>query len=188
MLPIRVLYLHAAALGLLGVGFAAVHNFPAHSTAMDFRLRSTAFTNNQSIPAANSCDGDGTSPALRWEGAPSGTRSLALIVHDPDAPSGDFTHWLLWDLPPTITELPSGKYQEAKFPLGGLQGQNSFGTLGFGAPCPPPGPAHHYIFTLYALSAPKLGPAAGASRADVEQALEGKILGQTELIGLYKRR
>lgn len=187
MLPTRVLYLHAAALTLLGLGFAAVHTFPTHSSAMDFQLSSPAFSNNQPIPAANSCDGDGASPPLRWQGAPNGTRSLALIVHDPDAPVGDFTHWLLWDLPPTITELPSGKYESAKFPLGGLQGQNSFGNLGFGAPCPPPGPAHHYIFTLYALNAARLGLAAGASRADLEQAMQGKILGQTELIGLYQR-
>lgn len=155
---------------------------------MDFRLTSPAFTSNHDIPLAHSCDGAGTSPALRWEGTPSGTRSLALIVHDPDAPSGDFVHWLLWDVPPAITELPSGEYRDAKFPLGGLQGQNSFGNLGFGAPCPPPGPAHHYIFTLYALSVPTLELAAGSGRGTLEQAMHGKVLGQAELVGLYKRR
>lgn len=155
---------------------------------MEFRLTSPAFTSNQDIPVAHSCDGAGSSPALRWEGTPSGTRSLALIVHDPDAPSGDFVHWLLWDVPPAITELPSGEYQDAKFPLGGLEGQNSFGNLGFGAPCPPPGPAHHYIFTLYALRVPTLALAAGSSREALEKAMHGKVLGQAELVGLYKRR
>ncbi|MGH9486788.1 MAG: YbhB/YbcL family Raf kinase inhibitor-like protein [Terriglobales bacterium] len=178
-----------AAAGLLAVyGATATHASGQHRTKMDFRLTSADFANHHAIPVAHSCDGEGSSPALRWEGAPEGTRSLALIVHDPDAPSGDFVHWLLWDIPAAITELPSGKYSEAKFPLGGLQGQNSFGNLGFGAPCPPPGPAHHYIFTLYALNVPHLGLAAGASRSALEQAMQGKILAQAELIGLYKRQ
>ncbi|MGH9467288.1 MAG: YbhB/YbcL family Raf kinase inhibitor-like protein [Terriglobales bacterium] len=171
---------------LIILGLAA--GFSAHGHSMDFRLTSSAFTNNHAIPVANSCDGDGISPALRWEGTPSGTKSLALVVHDPDAPSGDFTHWLLWDVPPTITELPSGHYEEAKFPLGGLQGQNSFGQLGFGAPCPPSGPAHHYVFQLYALNAPSLGLPAGSSREDLENALKRRVLAQAELIGLYKRQ
>lgn len=154
---------------------------------MDFHLTSAAFADNQMIPRAHACDGDNTSPALRWDGAPQGTRSLALIVHDPDAPSGDFTHWLIYDLPATVSELPSGKYEGPQFPLGGLEGKNSFGKLGYGAPCPPSGPPHHYVFTLYALSTPKLGLAAGASQAGLIEAMQGKILGQATLVGLYQR-
>jgi hypothetical protein len=162
--------------------------FHGRQKAMDFRITSAAFTDQQAIPQAHSCDGDRTSPALRWQGIPSGTRSLALIVHDPDAPAGDFVHWLLYDVPPSITELPSGTYNEAKFPLGGLQGQNSFGDLGYGAPCPPQGsPPHHYIFTLYALKAPQLGLPSGASREQLQAAMRGRILAQTELVGTFQR-
>lgn len=155
---------------------------------MDFRLTSTAFANNQPIPRAHSCDGDNTSPVLRWQGTPSGARSLALILHDPDAPSGEFIHWVLYDLPATITELPSGKYQNARFPLGGLQGKNGFGGLGYGGPCPPPGAPHHYVFTLYALSQPSLGIAAGASKEELDAAMSGKVLAQAQLVGLYSRQ
>lgn len=177
----------AALLAALGLAIAATHLQQRQGGAMEFRLTSAAFANNQPIPALHSCDGAGTSPALRWEGVPGGTRSLALIMHDPDAPSGDFTHWLLWDVPPTITEIPSGNYAEAQFPLGGRQGTNSFGKLGFGAPCPPPGPPHHYIFTLYALNTPQLPLAAGASREQVEAALRGKVVAEAGLVGTYKR-
>ncbi|MGH9412788.1 MAG: YbhB/YbcL family Raf kinase inhibitor-like protein [Terriglobales bacterium] len=170
------------------MGLASFRTAPHGASIMNFRLTSPAFTSNHDIPQAHTCDGAGTSPALRWQATPSGTRSLALIVHDPDAPSGDFTHWLLWDVPPAITELPSGIYNQAKFPLGGLEGQNSFGNLGFGAPCPPPGPAHHYIFTLYALDVPTLGLSADSSRTALEKAMHGKVLAQAELIGLYKRK
>ncbi|HET9784660.1 MAG TPA: YbhB/YbcL family Raf kinase inhibitor-like protein [Terriglobales bacterium] len=166
------------------VALLAAGRFP---DPMQFRLSSAAFANNHPIPRAHACDGDNTSPALRWDGAPPATRSLALIVHDPDAPSGDFTHWLVYDLPATLTELPSGKYASAQFPLGGLEGTNSFGNLGYGAPCPPAGPAHHYVFTIYALSAPKLGLAPGASQDDLLKAMQGKILAQATLVGLYQR-
>jgi Raf kinase inhibitor-like YbhB/YbcL family protein len=153
-----------------------------------FRLVSAAFAANQPIPVVHSCDGAGSSPPLRWDGTPSGTRSLALVVHDPDAPSGDFTHWLVYDLPPTITALPSGQYTSRHFPLGGLQGRNSFGQIGYGAPCPPLGAPHHYHFDLYALSQPNLGLTAGASQAEVEAAMQGKILAKAALIGTYGRR
>jgi len=154
---------------------------------MDFRLTSAAFQNNQPIPKTFSCDGDNTAPALRWEGTPNGTKSLALIVRDPDAPSGEFTHWMLYDLPPTITEIPAGSYSAAKFPLGGFEGQNDFGNLGYGGPCPPPGSPHHYVFTLYALNQPSLGLAAGAARAELDRALKDKVVAHTELTGLFRR-
>jgi len=155
--------------------------------AMEFRLTSAAFVNNQAIPRAHSCQGDDSSPALRWQGTPRGTRSLALVLRDPDAPAGEFVHWVLYDLPATVTELPSGRYTAGRFPLGGFEGQNDFGNLGYGGPCPPAGRPHHYVFTLYALSAPSLGLAAGASREAVVAAMRGKVLGQTELVGLYGR-
>lgn len=154
---------------------------------MPFRLSSSAFADMQPIPAAFTCSGDNASPALRWEGAPPGTRSFALILHDPDAPSGDFTHWALYDLPASITQLPSGKYQSAHFPLGGLEGRNSFGDLGYGGPCPPPGAPHHYVFELYALSQPSLGLPPAASPDQLASAFTGKILAQARLTGLFSR-
>lgn len=155
--------------------------------AMDLQLVSAAFSNNQPIPRNHACDGEKTSPPLRWSGAPPGTRSYALVVHDPDAPGGDFTHWLVYDLPATVTELPSGTYREEKLALGGLEGANSFGATGYGPPCPPAGPAHRYIFTLYALNQPSLGLHSGASQGDVERAMQGKILARSQLVGLYHR-
>lgn len=156
-------------------------------TNPNFRISSAAFGENQPIPATFTCSGDNASPALRWQGAPAGTRSFALILHDPDAPAGDFTHWTVYDLPASLTELPSGKYQSAQFPLGGLEGRNSFGDLGYGGPCPPPGTPHHYIFELYALSQASLGLPAGASRDQIAAALKDKILARTTLTGLFSR-
>lgn len=154
--------------------------------AMDFQLSSPAFSNHQTIPEKYTCHGDAISPPLRWQGVPAGTRSLVLILHDADAPApGGFTHWVLFDLPATLTELPSGTYNQAQFPLGGLEGNNGRGELGFTPSCPPPGPAHHYTFTLYAVNVSSLGLAAGATRTEVLAALQGKILAQAQLVGLY---
>ncbi|MGH9483331.1 MAG: YbhB/YbcL family Raf kinase inhibitor-like protein, partial [Terriglobales bacterium] len=155
--------------------------------AAALRLSSPAFTNNQAIPKSNSCDGDNTSPVLRWDGVPPGTQSLALVLRDPDAPAGEFYHWLLYDLPASVSALPSGKYHAAKFPLGGLQGENGFGDLGYGGPCPPLGAPHHYIFTLFALNQASLGLPPGASSDDLTTAMQGKVLAQAKLVGLYRR-
>lgn len=165
---------------------AAALLLAAH-TAMDFQLSSPAFANQQTIPDKYTCHGAGVSPPLRWQGTPAGTRSFALILHDPDAPApGGFTHWVLYNLPASLTEIPSGTYTEAKFPLGGLEGDNGRGELGFTPSCPPPGAPHHYTFTLYAVSVPSLGLAAGAAREDVLRALQGKIVAQTQLVGVYR--
>lgn len=162
---------------------------PAGRKTMDFQLTSPAFANHQSLPVKYTCNGDGVTPPLRWQGAPAGTRSFALILHDPDAPAaGGFTHWVLYDLPPTLTEIPSGAYNDAKFPLGGLEGNNGRGELGFTPSCPPPGAPHHYTFTLYAVNAPSLGLAPGATRAEVLAALKGKIVAETQLVGTYGSR
>jgi len=154
--------------------------------AMDFQLSSPAFANQQPLPERYTCHGDGQSAPLRWQGAPSGTRSFALILHDPDASApGGFTHWVVYDLPPALTEIPSGDYTAAAFPLGGLEGHNGRGEMGFTPSCPPPGAPHHYTFTLYALSVPSLGLPAGATRAQVLAALQGKSLAQAQLVGVY---
>jgi Raf kinase inhibitor-like YbhB/YbcL family protein len=153
-----------------------------------FTLASPAFQDGDSIPRANSCDGADRSPELRWLGAPPGPAAFALIVEDPDAPGGTFIHWVLYDLPGSFASLPEAVPNGGELPqLGGAkQGRTGFGRTGYGGPCPPPGPAHHYHFRLFALSA-KLGLAAGATRDQVMSAIQAHELAHAELVGLYAR-
>lgn len=152
----------------------------------DLGLGSPAFADGEAIPVRYTCDGADRSPPLRWGPPPPGTRSLALVVDDPDAPRGRFVHWLLYRIPPERTALPEGVPTEPMVAGLGVQGRNDFGRIGYGGPCPPPGPPHRYRFTLYALDIdPDLPP--GASAAAVEQALQGHILAQGSLTGRYGR-
>ncbi len=153
---------------------------------MAWQLRSDAFASGSSIPREYTCDGADRSPPLAWDPAPQGTRSLALIMHDPDAPRGDFTHWVLFDLSPEPTSLPAGLAAEGQLPSGARQGRNDFGKLGYGGPCPPPGAPHRYLFHLSALDV-TLNLPAGATRQQVEQALRGHVLAEAELMGRYGR-
>jgi hypothetical protein len=148
-------------------------------------LTSTSFQGSQ-IPARFTCSGAGISPQLAWNAPPAGTASFALIVTDPDAPRGTFVHWVLYDLPAGTRALPEGLAALGQLEDGSRQGRNDFGEIGYGGPCPPPGSPHHYHFMLYALDA-KLNLAAGATRAQVEAAMQGHILAHGELVGLYKR-
>jgi Raf kinase inhibitor-like YbhB/YbcL family protein len=152
-----------------------------------WRIESSAFAEGGEIPREHTCDGADRSPQLRWEGTPEGAQSLALIMHDPDAPSGDYTHWVLYDVSPGTSELDSDMPTAGELSTGARQGQNDFGRLGYGGPCPPPGPAHRYIFDLYALDT-SLGLPGGAARADVERVMRDHVLGQTTLTGTYARR
>lgn len=154
---------------------------------MGFSLESPAFDAGGNIPVRLTCDGEDVSPVLRWDGAPAGTRSYSLVTEDPDAPGGTFTHWVLYDLPENSRELPANLPQENQLPNGARQGRNSFGKIGYGGPCPPPGPAHRYFFRLYALDA-KLALAPGATGEALDRAMQGHVLAQAELMGRYKRR
>jgi Raf kinase inhibitor-like YbhB/YbcL family protein len=146
----------------------------------DFALDSTAFQNAQPIPSRNSCEGEDVSPPLSWSNVPEGTRSLALVVDDPDASDGVFTHWVAWGLDPAAAGLEEGE-------PGPREGQNDFGTTGYRGPCPPPGDGRHrYVFRLYALDT-DLELGAGASKAELEQAISGQVLTTAELIGTYER-
>jgi Raf kinase inhibitor-like YbhB/YbcL family protein len=153
-----------------------------------FTLASPAFQNGDSIPRIYTCDGADRSPPLDWTAPPPRAVSFALIVEDPDAPAGTFVHWVLYDLPASAASLPEGVPKTADLPqLGGAkQGRTGFGTTGYGGPCPPPGPAHHYHFRLSALNA-KLGLTAGATREQVVSAMRGHEIGRAELVGLYAR-
>lgn len=155
--------------------------------AMSFTLQSPQWKPGEDIPRQFTCDGKDVSPPLRWTEAPAGTESLSLVVEDPDAPGGIFTHWVLYDLPAGDRELPESVPQRDELTTGARQGQNSFGRIGYGGPCPPPGPAHRYFFRLYALDR-KIDLRAGAGPADLNRAMRGHILAQAELMGRYKRR
>jgi Raf kinase inhibitor-like YbhB/YbcL family protein len=155
---------------------------------MTFTLTSPAFQQGGAIPAPHTCDGTDVSPALHWEGAPEGVASFALIVDDPDAPSGTFVHWVLYDVPGHATELPEnvGPSPELENLGETRQGKNGFGGVGYKGPCPPAGGPHRYFFRLYALDA-RLGLAPGAPRDEVEGGMEGHVLGAAELMGTYQR-
>jgi Raf kinase inhibitor-like YbhB/YbcL family protein len=146
----------------------------------EFTLTSPAFEHAGEIPQRHTSDGDGLSPQLVWAGVPEGTASLALIVSDPDAPSGDFTHWVAWGIDPGEQMLAEGSSAPA-------EGSNGFGEQGYGGPSPPPGHGRHrYFFRLYALDAePELSP--GASRDELEREIEGHVIDAADLVGRYAR-
>lgn len=148
-------------------------------------LFSPAFSAGELIPAKYTCDGEDVSPALEWADPPEGTRSFALIVDDPDAPSGLFLHWLIWNIPGSEKGMADRVGDADGSASGGLQGRNGFGKLGYGGPCPPGG-THRYFFRLYALDTILDAPA-GATRERVERAMQGHVLAEAELMGRYRR-
>jgi hypothetical protein len=153
---------------------------------MTFILESKAFKQGEDIPRRYTCEGDDLSPALLWSEPPVGTKSLALIADDPDAPVGTWVHWVFYDLESHVRELPEGVAKAEEVQGVGKQGLNDFRKVGYGGPCPPPGKPHRYFFKLYALDTKlTLGPR--ASKQDVEKAMKGHILAQAELMGRYKR-
>ncbi len=149
-------------------------------------LESDAFQAGETIPQPYTCDGDDVSPALRWSEPPAGTQSLALIFDDVDAPGRTWVHWVLFNIPASTRTLPEGIADDATVTGVGVHGSNSWKALGYGGPCPPKGSPHRYTFRLYALDA-MLDLAAGASRAELDEAMEGHILGQGKLVGLFGR-
>ena len=152
-------------------------------------LTSSAFANTADIPAIYTCDGHDSSPPLAWTAPPAGTRSLALIVEDPDAPDPAapqrvWAHWVLYNLPPSAGGLPAGVHVDS-LPPGTQQGLNDWKRTGYGGPCPPIG-RHRYFFKLYALD--KLLPDLGhPDKRRLEQAMQGHVLAQAELLGFYQR-
>lgn len=156
---------------------------------MSLELTSPAFKPNSGIPAAHTCEGRDTSPALAWSGIPQGARSLALIVDDPDAPDPrapkmTWVHWILYDIPPTATGLREA-IARADLPAGTREGLNDWNRTGYGGPCPPIG-RHRYFFKLYALDTvlPDLGQ---PTKAKLEHAMTGHILASAELVGTYQK-
>lgn len=145
-----------------------------------FSIESPAFKNNTSIPKQYTCDGKDMNPPLAIRNIPSGTKSLALIVDDPDAPSGMWVHWVVWNIDPGTTQI-----DENSVPAGAAQGRNDFKKTSYGGPCPPSG-THRYFFKLYALDT-KLNLGNNSTKQDVEKAMKGHIIGDAQTMGLYKR-
>ncbi len=153
---------------------------------MAFELTSSAFLPGETIPTKHTCDGADVSVPLRWSDPPAGTGSFALIADDPDAPRGTWVHWVLYDLPAVSRELPEGVPAQEVLPSGARQGMNDFRKVGYGGPCPPPGPAHRYVFKLYALDR-AIGLPPRATKAQLLDAMKGHILAEAQLVGRYKR-
>lgn len=175
----RLIHAAIAAVGLSGGGIA-----------MALDLTSTAFTHGGEIPAKYTCEGKDISPPLAWQGVPTGTKSLVLIVDDPDAPDPaapkmTWVHWVVFNLPHGDTGLPEGAGATAP-PKGAVSGLNDWKRNGYGGPCPPIG-RHRYFHKLYALDE-VLSLGAGATKADVEAAMRGHVLATAELVGTYQKR
>ena len=152
-----------------------------NATLAKLNVTSDEFQNGGAIPARFTCDGENHSPALSWGEPPPGTKSFALVVDDPDAPSGTFHHWGAFDIPAAARSIGAGQ-------LVGRQAVNDFGKPGYGGPCPPKGHGpHHYHFKLFALGVDRLGLSANAKVAEVEGAANQHAIGRGELIGTYER-
>ena len=152
---------------------------------MAFILETSAFRDGDLIPARCTCEGANVSPALTWRGAPPGVQSFVLIVDDPDAPRGTWTHWTLFNLPVTFDQLAEGWQPGGP----GVSGRNDSGETGYSGPYPPRGHGlHRYYFRLYALDAASLPLHAGVARAELERALAGHVLGQAQVMGKYERK
>jgi Raf kinase inhibitor-like YbhB/YbcL family protein len=143
------------------------------------KITSSAFQQGANIPSKSSCDGADTSPPLQIQEIPPEAKSLVLIVDDPDAPSGLFTHWIAWNISPQTSTIAEGSAPK------GTRGTNDFGKSGYGGPCPPSG-THRYFFKIFALDQ-ELNLAAGAKRAQLDAAMKGHVIAQGELMGHYSR-
>jgi len=182
---IRTAHLTVVHLAFLGASAAAVQG-----GAMALSLTSSAFQSGGEIQSVYTCEGKDTSPPLEWSSTPPGTKSLALIVDDPDAPDPKapkvtWVHWVLYDIPPAATGLPAA-IASKDLPAGTREGMNDWKRAGYGGPCPPIG-RHRYFFKLYALdiALPDLGT---PTKAKLEKAMEGHVLGKAELVGTYQKQ
>lgn len=160
----------------LALSFAALA--VVHAADEKLAISSSAFANQGIIPPQFTCKGANVNPSLRFHGIPPEAQTLAVIVEDPDAPSGLFTHWLLWNIDPTTAHVG-----ERSIPTDAVQGTNDFGNLGYGGPCPPSG-THRYIFRVFALDAP-LDLKAGARRGEFNKALTGHVIARGEMTGRF---
>lgn len=179
MLAVGVLFLAAC-------GKQAGEAFQPVSSGLKLQMNSTAFPEGGQIPIKYTCDGKDISPPLSWTGVPEEAQSLVLIADDPDAPAGVWVHWVIYDMPPMLDNLPEGVPTEANLAGTGVQGQNDFQNTGYGGPCPPGSKPHRYHFKLFALDQ-MLNLSPEATKAQVEDAMKDHILAEGRLIGEYGR-
>jgi Raf kinase inhibitor-like YbhB/YbcL family protein len=154
--------------------------------SMNLKIYSSAFEDGGMIPSKYTCDGADISPPLAWSGLPEGTKSIAIINDDPDAPMGTWVHWVIYNIPPTAQGLAEDIKRVEKLPDGTLQGKNSWGRIGYGGPCPPGG-THRYFFKIYALDK-MLNLKSGATKEELLTAMKGHILAQAQFYGKYSRK
>ena len=168
---------------IIAVAWLAACQAPAidTSSAAKFKLSSPAFEDSGLIPQKFTCQGGNVSPELTWSAAPANTKSFALMMDDPDAPGGTFTHWVLFDIPADQKQLAEGAG------LIGVSGNNGLSQIGYMGPCPPGG-LHRYYFRLYALDVPSLNLKAGASRSAVETAMKNHVMGIADTMGRYEQQ
>jgi Raf kinase inhibitor-like YbhB/YbcL family protein len=165
---------------------AAVRGQHASPARGKIELKTASFAPGGFIPKRFTCQAEDVSPALNWTDPPSGIRSFAIIEEDPDAPSGTFVHWVVYDLPATFRRIGEGLSGNEELPGGGRQGTNDFSKTGYSGPCPPPGKPHRYFIRLYALDI-KTNLHPGATRQELDSAMQGHVLAQGELMGRFQR-
>ena len=180
----------AAAVLAMGTAAAEPAAAPGAFTLTSPQIKAGGKITDAQVFNGFGCQGANVSPALSWSHAPKGTQSFALMVHDPDAPTGSgWWHWVLYNIPASATSLPAdaGNTKNTLLPGGAVQGRTDFGTTGYGGPCPPPGKPHHYYFRLYALKVPKLELPPDATAAFIGFNVRAQSLGAAELLGTYGR-
>ncbi|WP_342823029.1 YbhB/YbcL family Raf kinase inhibitor-like protein [Candidatus Lucifugimonas marina] len=160
---------------------------PESSLIASIEISSVAFEDGSAIPVEFTCDGENTSPPLRWSDVPAGTRSIAIVVDDPDASSGIFRHWSVFNIPSGTRSIAANQPATQSLKDSRRQAKNDFGNVGYGGPCPPTGQEHEYVFFIYALSE-QLELEGGVSPNDVSAALRGKVVGTGSFSGMYARR
>ncbi len=153
---------------------------------MELTVLSAAFVMNAAIPTNYTCSGRDISPPLSWSAPPAGTQSIAILCDDPDAPVGDWVHWVIFNLPANTNSLPEAVPAKSQLPNGATQGMNDFGRGGYGGPCPPSGKPHRYFFKVFALDT-KLSLTSKASKKELLRAIEGHVVAKGELVGTFKR-
>jgi Raf kinase inhibitor-like YbhB/YbcL family protein len=154
---------------------------------MAFSISSTAFRLGKSIPEIHTCDGDDTSPFLHWSDTPKSAVTLAMIMEDPDAPNGTFTHWIIYNMPPNLTELERIIPIKNNLDNGAVQARNSFGKIGYGGPCPPEGEEHRYYFKLYALDK-KFAPNSINDADTFYDAIKDAVIDEAVYMGTYRKK
>jgi Raf kinase inhibitor-like YbhB/YbcL family protein len=183
----RMNFLFAVALFCLVAASCADGAKSAKEPAINMQITSAAFAEGQPVPDQYTCSGSDVSPPLRWTGAPAGVKSFAIITDDPDAPTGIWVHWVIYNLPPATTSLAENVPQLPELPGGARQGINDFGKIGYNGPCPPPGKPHHYHFRIYALDT-MLDLKPGATREKLLDAMDGHILAEGQLMGTCQKQ